>query len=229
MTTAKYAALMVLLGFIVGCEGRQTEAPPELHQAAKTGDVEKCTALLAAGADVNAKDRAGRTALHEAVESRHVDVVKLFLAHGANVNATSDSGETVMGRAIMWQDIDCVTLLADNGADLNMKDGDGFPPLQRQMLLGEVMGQSGLGPIGRILIEKGANIHARDPLGQTALECAIAVGTLEEVEFLLAKGADVNEEGSYPLAIAAEHDHQDVFDLLLAKGARIDSADTRGQ
>ena len=58
-----------------------------LLQAACDGDVFKVKSLLEQGADINAKDKNGRTALILATEKGYVEIVKVLLEHGADVNA----------------------------------------------------------------------------------------------------------------------------------------------
>lgn len=67
-----------------------------LHQAAIDGDVSKIRGLLASGANVNAKNKDGRTPLILAVLQGRVDVVQLLLNNGADPNAQDKQGETAM-------------------------------------------------------------------------------------------------------------------------------------
>jgi ankyrin repeat protein len=60
--------------------------PDALWMAARKGDVETVKALLAKGADVNAKTEYGATALSFAADKGHVEVVKVLLANKADVN-----------------------------------------------------------------------------------------------------------------------------------------------
>ena len=55
--------------------------------AAQNGHLEIVQALLAAGAEVNAKTDKGLTALIEAIEKGHTETVQALLAAGAEVNA----------------------------------------------------------------------------------------------------------------------------------------------
>jgi ankyrin repeat protein len=51
--------------------------------AAMSGHREKVQLLIAAGADVNARDNCGRTALMIAKEMGHIEIVQLLRANGA--------------------------------------------------------------------------------------------------------------------------------------------------
>ena len=55
--------------------------------AAGRGHLDVVKALIALGADVNAKSDHGRTALTEAVKNGNVEVVRLLLRKGADVTA----------------------------------------------------------------------------------------------------------------------------------------------
>lgn len=59
----------------------------ELWAAARKGDAPAVKALLAKGADVNAKTRYGATALTYAADRGYLEVAKILLEHGAVVNA----------------------------------------------------------------------------------------------------------------------------------------------
>jgi len=54
-----------------------------LHWAAAMGRKEIVVLLIAKGADVNAKTKAGRTPLHAAQKNGHTEIVELLRSHGA--------------------------------------------------------------------------------------------------------------------------------------------------
>jgi len=56
-------------------------------------------ALLARGADANAKQAGDFTPLHGAAQDGHIEMVELLLAHGADVNAKAN-GKTPLAFAI---------------------------------------------------------------------------------------------------------------------------------
>src|SRR5579871_5486979 len=54
--------------------------------AARKGDVEAVKALLAKGADVNAKTEYGATALSFAADKGHTEIARILIRHKADVN-----------------------------------------------------------------------------------------------------------------------------------------------
>jgi len=81
------------------------------------------------------------------------------------------------------------------------------------------------------LLAKGADVHARDKDGATALMIASAKGYWEVVGQLLAKGADVNaqdKDGETALMRASAAGHSEVVGQLLAKGADVHAQNRAG-
>lgn len=70
-----------------------------LHLAATNPDVTAVKALLAAGADVNARDMDNNTPLHMAAYTNRVEAAKVLLEAGADVNVVSTGGRTPMAMA----------------------------------------------------------------------------------------------------------------------------------
>ena len=66
--------------------------PGDWPAAAKKGDTDRVQALLKAGAELEAKDRDGRTALMLAAQYGRTDTVRLLLARGANAGARDRRG-----------------------------------------------------------------------------------------------------------------------------------------
>lgn len=84
--------------------------------AAPHRDVDTVAALLAAGADVNARNAFGCTALHYAVRVGSPDIVELLLRHGASVTAITAEGETPLGDATDRGEQAIISLLCRYGA-----------------------------------------------------------------------------------------------------------------
>ena len=105
----------------------KNEAQNEFIRAAAWGDTpwgtDRLKALIAAGADVNAKGKAGKTALLVAAENGQVDNVNLLIAAGADVNATDNRGSTSLIFAARLGSLDCVKALIAAGADVKNNNG----------------------------------------------------------------------------------------------------------
>jgi ankyrin repeat protein len=81
-------------------------------------------------------------------------------------------------------------------------------------------------------VSSGADINARNKLGDTPLLNAAQDGDKEAAELLLTRGATVDAKdnsGCTPLTWAAIQGHRDVADLLLAHGADVNARSSSGQ
>ena len=111
-----------------------------LHLAGSNVNPHVAKILLAAGADVHARDSAGRTPLHWAAGATYSDhdggdrernpaVIELLLAAGADVNAQSRRGDTPLHWAADTnKDRDALELLIAAGANLMLQNEDGDSP-----------------------------------------------------------------------------------------------------
>lgn len=122
----------------------------DLIGAAKRGDVAAVQALLAKGANVNAKDNYGDTALMEASAKGHREVVQVLLDKGADVNAKTYRGHTALMPASNEGHREVVQALLDKGADVNAKDNDGWTALI-------YASSKGHHEVAQVLLENGAN------------------------------------------------------------------------
>ncbi len=87
-----------------------------LQRYVNEGDVTIAKALIAKGADVNAKNYLGIDALMYAAERGHTVVVKVLLENGADVNSKDTFGDTALERAISGGYKDIIELLKNEGA-----------------------------------------------------------------------------------------------------------------
>jgi ankyrin repeat protein len=99
----KHLLITIAAVLLAGCGN--PEADRALFDAAGTGNIEAVKQHLAAGADVNAKSKFGRTPLHWATAEGHKEVVELFIAKGADVNVKADAGDTPLDWAEDYPEI----------------------------------------------------------------------------------------------------------------------------
>ncbi|XP_046548549.1 uncharacterized protein LOC124258520 isoform X2 [Haliotis rubra] len=74
----------------------------------------------------------------------------------------------------------------------------------------------------KYLIEKGANVNAKDKNGVTPLHVAVQHAKHETVEYLIEKGTNVNakdKNGVKPLHVAVQHAKHETVEYLIEKGA----------
>ena len=111
--------ILLFAGLLVGTAQGQS-LNDQLLSAAYSGDKAKVDALIASGADVNAKDaRNGHDALLYATLGSKTDVVELLIAKGADVNAKVFNGATPLFSA---KTREIAEFLIAKGADVNAKD-----------------------------------------------------------------------------------------------------------
>jgi ankyrin repeat protein len=120
---------LILLG--LSAPPRAEDPNQALFAAAAGGQVERVNTLLAGGADVNAKNSAGRTPLMMAASSGNVRILKKLLAFGADPNAADGRGVTALMEASGSGFEDAVRVLIAAGADVALKDAAGNTVLDR--------------------------------------------------------------------------------------------------
>jgi ankyrin repeat protein len=138
---------------------------------------------------------------------------------------TVDPNERIK-KATMWAKdynghtpLDIADLLSNETVShlLVSKDADMSKPVAiRYRLMEEI----------KKLIENGADINAKDNLGQTPLYAAIWSGDANMVELLLDKGANMkikDIDGQTPFNVAVRYSQKDILKLFVARGAEVSS------
>jgi ankyrin repeat protein len=193
-----------------------------LHEAAKTGDLQKVQELLTHGAYVNAQDSQAETPLHYAAAQGHKSVVEALLTAGTNVNAIGNGGETPVYRALAGNHQVIADLLFARGAD--RQGGRVFSRSLLEAVIADNVEEA------KKLLDRGAPVNGEETLG-SPLHIAAGHGSKEMVTLLLARGANVktkNANSGSLLMSAVGGRSTEVAKLLLAHGADVDAVQDHG-
>ena len=214
--------------------------------------------ILEKGGDVNGQTSTHETPLHFAAADGCDDVVKFLLQSGALVNATNLSGETAISHLarhttppfsdtvgddnrFIQKRIKTLKLLQAYNGDINFSNSMGDTPLHWLLAYPSEFTPKMLDEF----IKVGAMVNAVN----TRQECALhyldmnpvsgrgkpqATSTVKEaiVQMMAANGADVNLRninGHTPLFAALERKDQDLVEVLLQNGSRLDMQDRFGR
>ncbi len=125
-----------------------------LMAAVQKGDLDVIKQTVKDGADLNIRDKRGRTPLMFAANAGNREITALFLKNGAHLESKSDMGATALMAAVSSHSLETATLLLDQGAYINARDNYDITSL---MLA--VMGPDEA--IVKLLLDRGADITAR--------------------------------------------------------------------
>jgi ankyrin repeat protein len=213
-------------------------------ELARQGKLERVAQLAKAGARLAGSLVAIVGGEHCPTEPKPLaKLVALCLAHGDTVDHAGDGGKTALWHAAAKGHVELARALLDAGARIDAPNEDGVMPLM------EAAGAGSLALV-RLLVERGADLHAKDDNGTTACMRAARAGAEDVVAWCLEHGASstgclAESGGSGKLALvkrflevcdleetdgaswtaamnAASGKSKKVFELLLARGAKID-------
>ncbi|UCF81171.1 MAG: ankyrin repeat domain-containing protein [Acidobacteriota bacterium] len=194
--------------------------------------------LIDAGADVNARDITGWTALMAAAVTGHTGTVKVLLDAGADMGAKENKyGMSALmlasqgGRRGSNKKI--VKLLKK--AEAKAYD-DSVQPKKAEAKVGinsDLLEAAKAGGTAKVkqLLNKGADVNAKNEYGWTALMKAARYGRTETAKALLDAGADVNaetEKGTTALMFAAAGGHIETVKALMDAGADVNAKTSEG-
>lgn len=132
-----------------------------LHIAAIHAEAEICNLLIAAGADIEARDNFGETALGwAALRKPRAQIVKLLLQAGADPDGKFKGGVTPLMRAAEEGSCVAAEALAQAGANLNVQNDAGSTALH----IAAEKGDSGM---VRMLVMLGADAFIANAAGHT--------------------------------------------------------------
>ncbi len=191
-----------------------------------------CAALLAAGANVNARNKWGSTALWLAATAGRGDLVDFLLRHGAELEIRDHDGRTVLMfvTKLGFFDDMVVRLLA-HGAEVNAQDAEGRTALM-------YAAHSARRSVIDTLIDGGAEINLQDVRGRTALMYVAGEAPKTSEIGMLGREASTTPEGGNAPKWDAEkkaarlaksyHARAEAVRHLLARGANAELRDVGG-
>lgn len=173
-------------------------------------------ALVAAGADVDAPDRQGRTALQYAAERDYATLVRQLASAGARPDTPFPSGLPAACLVASRGFANTLAALRDAGADVTAASPKtGKRPVHYAAEGDHVAAVA-------YLLAAGADVESTTSRGWTPLLIAAAGGQLALTQLLLEHGADRNAvtgRGLSPLDVARARGHAAVVALLESPGA----------
>lgn len=192
----------------------QAAAYSGLHAAAYTGDADAARRLLAAGADLEARDGAGRTPLHVAAFQSQGEILSILVEGGGDINALDHAAYDVITIAAVADDVEILRLALTLGGN----PGNVTSPYDGTALIAAA--HLGHVEVVRTLIEAGAPLDHVNNLHWTALMEAVVLGNggpryVEIVRLLIRAGANAalaDGEGVSPL----EHARRRGFEQIAA-------------
>ena len=194
----------------------QIKAFEGLHKAAHFGDLSALGRLIAQGADLEKRDKAGRTALHIATFASNEKIVRLLAEAGANLNALENQAYDIVTIAAVANDLELLDLALDLGANA----GNITSPYEGTALIAA----SHLGHFNVVkrLIEGGAPLDHINNLGWTALIEAVVLGEggpnhVKTARLLLTAGADqtiADRQGVTPFEHAKSRKYFEMVSLF---------------
>lgn len=205
---------------------KDSEGKTLLLLASSSGKSDIVKFLLESGADIEAKDKMGRTPLITAARERGgIDVIKLLVEKGAAVNAVDDAKDSALSLAAWRGFEDIVDYLLEKSANVPINNEQG------RWLLGKAA-DKGLEKLFSAMTAKGADLGIRVEDNATLLHMACGGGSLQIIDTLLKSKMNVNlkdDNGWTPLHYAAFKGKTEVIELLLKQGADINVRNLMGE
>ena len=162
----KILSFFLFVSVMFSCEvNAHPYSDEEISDAIKNEDTSLFLEMMAAGVDINEKDKDGNNPLIKASSFGKVKFVKFLIDMGADVHKRNYKGITALHRASGTGNNEIVTILLDNGAFVDMPDLDGNTSLMAAVSAEKLS-------TVELLIKRGANVAFRNKRGETAIKIA---------------------------------------------------------
>ena len=225
--------------------GQAPDGTTPLHWAVYRNDLPQVERLIAAGADVNARNDYQSTPLSEAAVIGNVKVLRKLLGAGADVESRNADGQTALMILARSSNVDAAKLLLARGAAVNAREtwrgqtalmwaaAEAQPAMVKLLVShgAEVNGRSTINEWERQVTAE-PRMQARPSGGFTPLLYAARRGCAECAKVLVSAGADVNltdPDGVSPLLLATLNFSFDTAAFLIQQHADVDKWDTWGR
>ncbi len=229
------------------------ESKTAIMLASEKGYGNAVKALIAGGADVKIKDKAGESALFKSIKTGGEGgywCADYLIKGGADINDRTASGTPLLHEAAALEKFNIVNLFLKNGGDpniLNQKNETLIMILSRTQYTG-VKDKPKSAQAAKLITEltsKGSNPDIPDKYGRTPLDIACRMKNMTIVEALIKGGANVNGvdnsgnsalkktvmdyTGDYKISDKEKKSTTDLIDLLIKNGADINLKDKFGR
>ncbi len=192
--------------------------PGNLFMALNGGDLGYLGALLAAGANSNARDpKTGCTLLMLADKS---NMAKLLLDHGADPTLRDRQGATALHHAVLSSEaLEIIPQLLAKGADINARAPGRLQETPFMTAIKHFFQDDPIygAKVMQLLAQNGANIDAVDESGYTVLINAVVNDKPDLVRLMVELGADIHlkaKDGLAAIGWAQELGFVDIIELL---------------
>ncbi|XP_019751796.1 ankyrin repeat and SOCS box protein 2-like isoform X2 [Hippocampus comes] len=205
------AQLLLENGADPDAANRDHETP--LYKACERDHPALVALLLNHGAAVNTKCFQGWTALHEATCRNNVEICQMLLKAGGKHSPADNYGITPLFTAAQSGQLASLRLLVKHGADINTQAADGATALHEAA-------KNGHADIVEFLLSQKADANITGKAGLLPLHVATRKGSEALVSMLIpaTSKARVRRTGISPLHVAAEHNRDDVLEILIRAG-----------
>ena len=193
-----------------------------IHAAAHNGDLAQLAGLVAARADIDARDSYGRTALHIASFARQRAMIQALIAAGARTDLLENDRYDAVTIAAVADDEETLRVLLALGASAGLTTSryDGTA-----LIAAAHLGHDG---VVRQLIAAGAPLDHVNNLHWTALIESIVLGNggrrhIETLRALVSAGANTqlaDRDARTPLELARMRGYRDMVEILEKAGAK---------
>lgn len=202
-----------------GSKGR-TAAHYAIKLKSEDAAISVLKALIEQGVDINYQDKYKRSPIYMAIRLKRTKIIEFLLQNDADINQKGYKGWTPLMAAISRGQLESVKAMSAYPFDLTViSSSAGWPIFTYITNTKHKAKDKDQAAIGKILIEKGADIEVRSRSGKTALMLAAENGKFHVAKMLIEADADINavneiDENKTPLDYAIQDGHDEIAKYL---------------